>query len=106
MTSKSEVTIRGTEDSRQLPAKRDTGADRTAIDCRIAAAVGAGPVILSVKTHQSSGVERRPVVPIWVEVDGQVERLKVGLSDREEMSTDVLLGQDIIETLEDRSLTP
>jgi len=104
--TQTEVTIRGIDGSKQLSAKWDSGADRTAIDHSVAAAVGAGPVVSTVKTKQSSGTERRPVVGVWVKVDGQVEHLNVGLSDRARMSTDVLLGQDIIETLEERSPTP
>lgn len=103
MSVRKQVTIRGTDGEKQLDAKWDTGADRTAVDYRVAAAVGAGPVVSSVKTHQASGCERRPVTPLWVEVDGETERVEVGLSDREDLSTDMLLGQDVISAVDEDS---
>ena len=90
------ITILGTAQCIDIEAKWDTGADRSAMDYKTAAKVGAGPVVKSVKTNQVSGSERRPVVPVWFNIDGHRQRVKVGLSDRENMSTAVLLGGDVI----------
>ncbi|WP_459193184.1 hypothetical protein [Halosimplex sp. J119] len=100
------VTIRGLEGSTEVEAKFDTGAVRTAIDHKTAAEVGAGPVATSVKTKQASGSERRPVVPVWIEVDGHHHLVEAGLSDREDMSTNVLVGRDVLDELDERPLAP
>jgi len=91
------ITILGTAQCIDIEAKWDSGADRSAMDYKTAAKIGAGPVVKSVKTNQVSGSERRPVVPVWFDIDGHHQRVKVGLSDRENMSTAVLLGNDVLD---------
>jgi hypothetical protein len=84
------VTFKGMDGKTTIPAKVDTGAARTTIDHKIAARIGGGPVTTSVKVN---GEDRRSVVKVWVELNGVEKLMEVSLSDRENKTTQALLGK-------------
>lgn len=94
ITQIEEVTFKGMDGRSTVKAKADVGADRTTIDHRVAADIGAGPVVSSVKVN---GDDRRPVVKVWTELKGVEKLLKVSLSDRESKSTPALLGKPFLQ---------
>lgn len=94
ITHEPEITLKGTTGKTTVTAKADVGADRTTIDHKVAARIGAGPVVSSVKVN---GADRRPVVRCWVECNDVEELLEVSLSDRSDRSTDALLGKPFLQ---------
>lgn len=94
ISHREEITIKGMDGKTTVEAKADVDADRTTIDYKVAARVGAGPVVSSVKVN---GDDRRPVAKVWVELEGVEELLAVSLSDREDRSTPALLGKPFLQ---------
>jgi len=94
-----EVVISGTSGSETVVAKADTGATRTSIDTRLAAAIGAGPIkdLTKVRSGSSKKGRTRPVVDIVVGIAGKRYTVTASIEDRSHMSYDMLLGRDILE---------
>ncbi|MFC4248148.1 hypothetical protein ACFOZ7_14595 [Natribaculum luteum] len=93
ISQKEQVTFKGMNGKTTVTAKADVGADRTTIDHKVAARIGAGPVVSSVKVN---GSDRRPVAKVWVELKDVEKLVEVSLSDREEKSTEALLGKPFL----------
>jgi RimK family alpha-L-glutamate ligase len=94
-----DVLVSGTSGTERVVAKSDTGASRTSIDTRLAAAIGAGP-IKSMTTVRSGSVksgQARPVVDIVVGVGGDRHTVAASLQDRSHMDYPLLLGRDILQ---------
>jgi hypothetical protein len=83
-----------------VEAKADVAADRTTIDHKIAARIGAGPVVSSVKVN---GEDRRPVAKAWVELNGVEVLLEVSLSDREDKNPRHFWGSRFCRTSRSKS---
>lgn len=93
------VSLAGTEGSKSVIAKSDTGASRTSIDMALAAEIGVGPIksISRVRSGSSSGSKSRPVVDLAVNVRGDRHAVTASIEDREHMDYPVILGRDILE---------
>ena len=93
-----EVVLTGTRGSETVRAKSDTGAKRTSIDTRLAAEIGAGPImaISKVRTGSAKGTRSRPVVDVVVGVGGNQHTVTASVEDRSHMEYPVILGRDIL----------
>lgn len=97
-----EVTVYG-NDSRKAKvyALMDTGASSTSIDIGLASKLRLGPVVgyVKVKSKTNIGGDEviRVAVPLEVEIKGQrIKVEKANLSQRENMSTLLLIGRDVL----------
>jgi len=93
-----EVLISGTTGTETVIAKADTGAARTSIDTRVAAAIGAGPIqaLTRVKSGSVKAAKSRPVVDVVIGVGGDRHTVSASIEDRGHMDYPVLLGRDIL----------
>ncbi len=93
-----EVVISGTTGSQTVVAKADTGASRTSIDTKVAAAIGAGPVqaMTRVRSGSRKSSKSRPVVDVVIGVGGDRHTVSASIEDRSHMDYPVLLGRDIL----------
>ena len=92
------VVVSGTTGTESVVAKADTGAERTSIDIRLAADIGAGP-IHTVRRVRSGSVKRgrsRPVVDLVVGIGGSQHTVAANIVDRGHMTHPLLLGRDIL----------
>ena len=93
-----EVVISGTSGSETVVAKSDTGANRTSIDTRLAADIGAGPIksITKVRSGSQKSSKSRPLVDVVVGVGGSRHTVTASVEDRSHMNYPVILGRDIL----------
>ena len=94
-----EVVVSGTTGSETVTAKSDTGAARTSIDTKVAAAIGAGPIqsMTRVKSGSRKSSKSRPVVDVVIGVGGHRHTVSASIEDRSHMDYPVLLGRDVLE---------
>jgi RimK family alpha-L-glutamate ligase len=94
-----EVVVHGTQGSKTVFAKSDTGATRTSIDTSLAAEIGAGPIksVMKVKSGSLKSGKSRPVVDLVVGVGGRQHTVTASVEDRAHMDYPLLLGRDILE---------
>ena len=93
-----------------VDAKIDTGADRSSVDEELAEALGLDLENADTATFSSAlGETERPLVEIDVYVAGERLEVEVSVSDRDGLSSDVLVGQDVLVDflvdVEDENLT-
>jgi hypothetical protein len=93
-----EVVVHGTQGSKTVVAKSDTGATRTSIDTSLAAEIGAGPIksVMKVKSGSLKSGKSRPVVDLVVGVGGRQHTVTASVEDRSHMDYPLLLGRDIL----------
>ncbi len=93
------VTVKGKKGMKTVKAKLDTGTDRTCVDYDLAAEVGLGPLVDTIKVRSASG--SRPETHVLAEAEIIIHRqrfsLPVSLEDRSEMKYEVLIGRDLLE---------
>jgi len=93
------VTVKGKKGMKTLKAKLDTGTDRTCVDYDLAAEVGLGPLIDTIKVRSTSGTN--PETHILAEAEIIIHQqsfiLPVSLEDRSRMKYEVLIGRDLLE---------
>lgn len=94
-----EVVVMGTSGSETVVGKSDTGASRTSIDTKLAAAIGAGPIknITKIKSGSSKTAKTRPVVDVVVGIGGNQHTVTASVEDRSHMQYPALLGRDILQ---------
>lgn len=92
------VTLEGNQQSKQVVAKVDTGADRTSIDVELAATIGAGPITeyTTVRSATREQSQTRPLVEIYIAIDDQWESVTASVEDRSHMNYPVILGKDVL----------
>ena len=92
------IVIEGPEKAEKVKAKMDTGADRTALDARLAKKLGLGPTLRMIRTRTAGREDphRRPLVRARVILHGEAFKLKVGVVDRSEMNYPAIVGRDIL----------
>jgi hypothetical protein len=82
-----------------VKAKLDTGTDRTCVDYDLAAEVGLGPLVDTIKVRSNSG--HKPETHILAEAEIIIHQqhfsLPVSLEDRSKMKYEVLIGRDLLE---------
>lgn len=93
-----EVELAGEKGTFTTEAKIDTGAARTTVDYNLAATVGAGPIVKTVKVTSANGTDRRPVARITIKHGEFEEEVPVGLADRKTPDMDymMIIGRDIL----------
>ena len=93
------VTVKGKKGMKTVKAKLDTGTDRTCVDYNLAAEVGLGPLIDTIKVRSTSG--KNPETHILAEAEIIIHQqhfsLPVSLEDRSRMKYEVLIGRDLLE---------
>ena len=96
------VTVYGNNGKKaKVYALMDTGASSTSIDIGLASKLHLGPVVgyVKVKSKTNIGVDEviRVAVPLEVEIKGQrIKVEKANLAPRENMSTLLLIGRDVL----------
>ncbi len=93
------VTVKGEKGMRTVKAKLDTGTDRTCVDYSLAAEVGLGPLVDTIKVRSTSGNNPETHVLAEAEIFIHQQRfsLPVSLADRSKMKYEVLIGRDLLE---------
>lgn len=93
------VTVKGKKGMKTVKAKLDTGTDRTCVDYNLAAEVGLGPLVDTIKVRSNSG--SNPETHVLAEAEIIIHRqhfsLPVSLEDRSKMKYEVLIGRDLLE---------
>jgi hypothetical protein len=93
------VTVKGKKGIKTVKAKLDTGTDRTCVDYDLAAEVGLGPLVDTIKVRSASG--KKPETHVLAEAEiiihQQLFSLPVSLEDRSNMKYEVLIGRDLLE---------
>lgn len=93
------VTVKGKKGMKTVKAKLDTGTDRTCVDYNLAAEVGLGPLIDTIKVRSGSGTnpETHILAEAEIIIHQQYFILPVSLEDRSRMKYEVLIGRDLLE---------
>ncbi|GEM_PF-1983717 len=98
-----QIRIGGLYGSEKTVARVDTGAKYVSIDYSLASRIGAGPVVDVVKVSSPAASrlkkERRPVVPVNLEIGEKCINCSATLSDRRNMKYDVIIGRDVLSEL-------
>jgi hypothetical protein len=93
------VTVKGEKGMKTVKAKLDTGTDRTCVDYGLAAEVGLGPLVDTIKVRSTSGnnPETHVLAEAEIIIHQQHFSLPVSLEDRSKMKYEVLIGRDLLE---------
>ena len=93
------VTVKGEKGMKTVKAKLDTGTDRTCVDYGLAAEVGLGPLVDTIKVRSTSGnnPETHVLAEAEIIIHQQHFSLPVSLGDRSKMKYEVLIGRDLLE---------
>lgn len=93
------VTVKGKNGMKTVKAKLDTGTDRTCVDYDLAAEVGLGPLVDTIKIRSAShkDPETHVLVEAEIIINQQNFSIPVSLEDRSRMKYDVLIGRDLLE---------
>ena len=93
------VTVKGEKGMKTVKAKLDTGTDRTCVDYGLAAEVGLGPLVDTIKVRSTSGnnPETHVLAEAEIIIHQQHFSLPVSLADRSKMKYEVLIGRDLLE---------
>jgi hypothetical protein len=93
------VTVKGKKGMKTVKAKLDTGTDRTCVDYNLAAEVGLGPLVDTIKVRSTSGNNPETHVLAEAEIFIHQQRFSfpVSLGDRSKMKYEVLIGRDLLE---------
>ncbi len=93
------VTVKGIKGMKTVKAKLDTGTDRTCVDYHLAAEVGLGPLVDTIKVRSTSGnkPETHVLAVAEIIIHQQHFSLPVSLEDRSKMKYEVLIGRDLLE---------
>jgi len=94
------VTVKGKNGMKTVKVKLDTGTDLTRVDNNLAAEVGLGPTVATVKRRSTSSNKPETHALVKGEIIIHQERfsLPVSLEDRSKMNYDVLIGRDLLES--------
>ena len=93
------VTVKGNNGMKTVKAKLDTGTGYTCVDYALAAEVGLGPLVDTIRIRVVSN--KKPETHILAEaeiiINQQNFSIPVSLEDRSGMNYDVLIGRDLLE---------
>lgn len=92
------ITIRGRRGKVKVLARIDTGASRTTVDTYLAARVGLGPVLDTVRVRAavSEHPETRALVDADIIIAGREFDVPAAITDRQDMRYHVIVGMDIL----------
>ncbi|WP_176451469.1 RimK/LysX family protein [Halorubrum sp. Eb13] len=93
------VTVSAGQRAIEVIGKSDTGARRTSIDLDVAAEIGAGPIVdtVRVKSGSRAGRQKRPLVEIDLKIGNRWRTVTASIENRNHMTYPVLLGRDILD---------
>lgn len=77
-------------------ARIDSGATKSSIDVRLAAALALGPILKTKIVKSASGTSRRALVDARVQLADKEIKTDFTLADRANMKYPVLIGQNIL----------
>ncbi len=102
------VTIHGPDNSEDVLARIDTGATKSSMDLALASKLNLGPVVDSKLVKSAHGSTLRPIIKVKLEIKGKEVEELFTLADREHMSYEILIGQNILKDsfLVDPSISP
>ena len=83
---------------KKVLARIDTGAERSSMCSNLLkkAYKEKPPVVKFVQFRSSNGVEKRPIVKVPITIGGRKIRATFSVTDRRDMTYDVLIGQNIL----------
>lgn len=92
------VTVKGKTGKVTVLAKVDTGASRTTVDTDIAARIGLGPILdtVRIRAPTSRHPETRPLVDADLVIAGEQFGIAVAVTSRQDMKYHVIIGMDIL----------
>lgn len=92
------VTVKGKTGKVTVLAKVDTGASRTTVDTDIAARIGLGPILdtVRIRAPTSRHPETRPLVDADLIIAGEEFDIAVAITSRQRMKYHVIVGMDIL----------
>jgi hypothetical protein len=80
----------------QLIARIDTGATSSSIDSTLASKLGIEPTTKLKIVKSASGVKKRPLVTLTIQINGDTIEEEFTLADRSHMSYSTLIGQNVL----------
>jgi hypothetical protein len=90
------VTVFGPNGDSKIIARIDSGATASSIDFKLSAKLALGPITRTKIVKSASGVKRRPIIIVKVNIGGKEIEEEFTLADRNHMSYPVLIGQNIL----------
>ena len=91
------VTIYGKRDlKKKVKAKIDTGATKSSIDAKLAAALQLGPILATKLVKSAHGNTLRPVVSAKVKIRDIEVTSELTIADRAHMKYPLLIGQNML----------
>ncbi len=90
-----EIIILG-KTTKKLVARVDTGATASSIDSSLAEELELGPVVKSKIVRSASGVGKRPVMRVKVNIHGKEMEADFTVANRSHMTYKALIGQNIL----------
>jgi hypothetical protein len=82
--------------SKEVLARIDSGATKSSVDVKLAAALALGPIKKTKIVKSASGKSLRPVVEAKVELADKEFKIDFTIADRTEMKYPILIGQNIL----------
>lgn len=92
------ITIVGSEGSKQVMAKIDTGSSKSSIDSRLAGELSLGPVLGTSFVKSAHGNSVRPILKASIILDGKKITARFSLADRSHLKYRILIGQNILKS--------
>jgi len=80
----------------ELVARVDTGATCSSIDDDFVEKLNLGPVVRDKLVKSASGIKKRPLILIKIEIRGQIIEDEFSIADRHHMKYPVLIGQNVL----------
>ena len=74
----------------------DTGATSSSIDMKLVEKLDLGPMERLKLVKSAAGIKRRPLITVKIKIDGVVMQEHFTVADREHMTYQLLIGQNIL----------
>lgn len=90
------IKLIGSEESKLIAAKIDTGATKSSVDSKLAAELKLGPIIRTKLVKSAHGNSVRPIINAEIELADKKIKSQFTVADRAHMKYKVLIGQNIL----------
>ena len=91
-----EISLLNSEVEEQVTARIDSGAMTSSLDKTIVEKLNLGPILRTKVIKSASGVEERPIIAARVRIKGKIMEEEFTVADRNHMTYQVLMGQNIL----------
>ncbi len=91
-----EISLLNSEVEEQVTARIDSGAMTSSLDKTIVEKLNLGPILRTKVIKSASGVEERPIIAARVRIKGKIMEEEFTVADRNHMTYQVLIGQNIL----------